>query len=178
MTGAAGFIGMLVALALLRRGDEVVGLDNLNVYYEVGLRQARLGRRSATTGFRFERLEVADAAAPAACSAAAGFDRVVHLAAPASVRFAVTHPQAYAQANLVSFLNVLEDCRHHDIQHLLYASSSSVCGGNRRVPLSEQDAVDHPVSRYAATKQANELMAHRYSRLYDLPITGLRFFTL
>ena len=103
MTGTAGFIGMHEALALLRRGDEVVGLDNLNVYYEVGLRQARLGRRSATTGFRFERLEVADAAAPAACSAAAGFDRVVHLAAPASVRFAVTHPQAYAQANLVSF---------------------------------------------------------------------------
>ncbi len=178
VTGAAGFIGMHVALALLRRGDEVLGIDNLNDYYDVGLKQARLARLAAIPGFRFQRLDIADTLASAACFAAEGFERVVHLAAQAGVRYSVTHPQAYAQSNLLGFLNVLEGCRHSRIQHLAYASSSSVYGGNRKMPFSEQDAVDHPVSLYAATKKANELMAHSYSHLYGLPTTGLRFFTV
>ena len=169
---------MHVALALLRRGDEVVGVDNLNDYYDVRLKQARLAQLSNMAGFRFERLDVADTSATAACFANGGFDRVVHLAAQAGVRYSVTHPHAYAQANLVGFLNVLEGCRHHKTSHLVYASSSSVYGGNRKMPFVETDAVDHPVSLYAATKKANELMAHSYSHLYDLPTSGLRFFTV
>ena len=178
VTGAAGFIGMHVALALLRRGDEVVGLDNLNDYYDVGLKQARLAQLLARPGFRFERLDIADTAATLACFAGGGFERVVHLAAQAGVRYSVTHPHAYAQSNLVGFLNVLEGCRHDAVKHLVYASSSSVYGGNTKLPFSEQDRVDHPVSLYAATKKANELMAHSYSHLYGLPSTGARFFTV
>jgi UDP-glucuronate 4-epimerase len=178
VTGAAGFIGMHVAQALLRRGDEVVGVDNLNDYYDVRLKQARLAQLAAMPGFRFERLDVVRTGAVAACVGAGRFDRVVHLAAQAGVRYSVTHPQAYAQANLVGFLNVLEACRHHETAHLVYASSSSVYGGNRKMPFAETDAVDHPVSLYAATKKANELMAHSYSHLYGLPTTGLRFFTV
>ena len=178
VTGAAGFIGMHVALALLRRGDEVVGLDNLNDYYDVGLKQARLAQLLALPGFRFERLDIADTAATLACFAGSGFERVVHLAAQAGVRYSVTHPHAYAQSNLVGFLNLLEGCRHHAVKHLVYASSSSVYGGNTKMPFSELDAVDHPVSLYAATKKANELMAHSYSHLYGLPSTGARFFTV
>ena len=178
VTGAAGFIGMHVALALLRRGDEVVGLDNLNDYYDVGLKQARLAQLLALPGFRFERLDIADTAATLACFAGSGFERVVHLAAQAGVRYSVTHPHAYAQSNLVGFLNLLEGCRHHTVKHLVYASSSSVYGGNTKLPFSEYDRVDHPVSLYAATKKANELMAHSYSHLYGLPSTGARFFTV
>jgi UDP-glucuronate 4-epimerase len=178
VTGAAGFIGMHVARALLRRGDTVVGIDNLNDYYDVALKHARLARLAATPGFRFERLDIADAVATAACFAGGGFERIVHLAAQAGVRYSVTHPHAYAQSNLVGFLNVLEGCRHNAIRHLVYASSSSVYGGNRKLPFSEHDAVDHPVSLYAATKKANELMAHSYSHLYGLPTSALRFFTV
>jgi UDP-glucuronate 4-epimerase len=178
VTGAAGFIGMHVALALLRRGDEVLGVDNLNAYYDVGLKQARLARLMAMRGFRFERLDVAHTAAMAACFEANRFDRVVHLAAQAGVRYSVTHPHAYAQANLVGFLNVLEGCRQQTLGHLVYASSSSVYGGNTKMPFAEHDAVDHPVSLYAATKKANELMAHSYSHLYGLPSSGLRLFTV
>lgn len=178
VTGAAGFIGMHVALALLRRGDEVVGVDDLNGYYDVGLKQARLARLTLARGFRFERVDVADTAAMARCFEVHRVDRVVHLAAQAGVRYSVTHPHAYAQANLVGFLNVLEGCRQHALGHLVYASSSSVYGGNTKMPFSEHDAVDHPVSLYAATKKANELMAHSYSHLYDLPSSGLRFFTV
>ncbi len=178
VTGAAGFIGMHVALALLRRGDEVVGIDNLNDYYDVSLKRARLARLQAEPGFRFERVDIADSAATAACFESGGFDRVVHLAAQAGVRYSVTHPAAYAQSNLVGFLNILEGCRQRQVEHLVYASSSSVYGGNRKLPFAEDDAVDHPVSLYAATKKANELMAHSYSHLYRLPTTGLRFFTV
>ena len=178
VTGAAGFIGMHAALALLRRGDEVVGIDNLNDYYDVSLKQARLARLLAEPRFRFERADIADSAATTACFESGGFDRVVHLAAQAGVRHSVTHPATYAQSNLVGFLNILEGCRHQHIQHLVYASSSSVYGGNRKLPFAEDDAVDHPVSLYAATKKANELMAHSYSHLYALPTTGLRFFTV
>ena len=178
VTGAAGFIGMHVAQALLRRGDEVLGIDNLNDYYDPKLKIARLAQLRTEPGFEFERLDIAETAASAACFAAGGFDRVVHLAAQAGVRHSVTHPHSYAQANLVGFLNVLEGCRWNGIQHLVYASSSSVYGGNRKLPFAESDAVDHPVSLYAATKKANELMAHSYSHLYGLPATGLRFFTV
>ncbi len=178
VTGAAGFIGMHVALALLRRGDQVLGIDNLNDYYDVDLKHARLARLRAEPGFRFERVDIAASAATAACFEQGDFDRVVHLAAQAGVRHSVTHPQAYAQSNLVGFVNVLEGCRQRRIAHLVYASSSSVYGGNRKLPFAEDDAVDHPVSLYAATKKANELMAHSYSHLYGLPTTGLRFFTV
>ena len=178
VTGVAGFIGMWVSESLLARGDAVVGIDNLNDYYDVGLKQARLARLSSQPCFRFESMDIADMAALDALCRRERFDCVVHLAAQAGVRFSLTHPHAYASANLVGFLNMLEACRQHPVQHLVYASSSSVYGGNQKLPFSEADAVDHPVSLYAATKKSNELMAHTYSHLFGLPATGLRFFTV
>jgi UDP-glucuronate 4-epimerase len=178
VTGAAGFIGMHVCRALLARGDEVLGIDNLNDYYDPALKQARLAQLQGKAGFAFERLDIADSAAVQALFERGGFTRVVHLAAQAGVRWSVTHPHAYAQANLVGFLNILEGCRATQIEHLVYASSSSVYGGNTKLPFAEDDPVDHPVSLYAATKKANELMAHSYSHLYGLPCSGLRFFTV
>ncbi len=178
VTGAAGFIGMTASLRLLARGDEVVGLDNMNDYYEVSLKESRLKRLTALPGFRFVKLDVADRAGMEALFAAEKFDKVIHLAAQAGVRYSIQNPHAYVDSNLVGFINILEGCRHHQVQHLVYASSSSVYGGNTKMPFSEHDSVDHPVSLYAATKKANELMAHTYSHLYGLPTTGLRFFTV
>jgi UDP-glucuronate 4-epimerase len=178
VTGAAGFVGMHVAERLLARGDAVVGIDNLNAYYEPALKEARLARLRPLDGFTFHRLDVADRAGLDALFAREGFDRVVHLAAQAGVRYSIDHPHAYGESNLTGFLNVLEACRHHPVAHLVYASSSSVYGGNTKMPFAEADAVDHPVSLYAATKKANELMAHTYSHLYGIPTTGLRFFTV
>ena len=178
VTGAAGFIGMTTSLRLLARGDEVVDLDNLNDYYEVSLKENRLKRLTALPGFRFVKLDVGDRAGMEKLFAAEKFDKVIHLAAQAGVRYSIQNPHAYVDSNLVGFINVLEGCRHNQVQHLVYASSSSVYGGNTRMPFSEHDSVDHPVSLYAATKKANELMAHTYSHLYGLPTTGLRFFTV
>ena len=178
VTGAAGFIGSHVSRALLARGDSVVGFDNLNDYYEVSLKQARLDRLLADKGFTFVKGSLEDAAAVGALFAGRPFDRVIHLAAQAGVRYSLTNPGAYVQSNLVGFLNVLEACRHAKTPHLAYASSSSVYGLNAHYPFSVHDNVDHPVSLYAATKKANELMAHTYSHLYGLPTTGLRFFTV
>jgi len=178
VTGAAGFIGMTTSLRLLARGDEVVGLDNLNDYYEVSLKENRLKRLTALPGFRFVKLDVADRAGMDKLFAEEKFDKVIHLAAQAGVRYSLQNPHAYIESNLVGFTNILEGCRHNKVQHLVYASSSSVYGGNTKMPFSEHDSVDHPVSLYAATKKANELMAHTYSHLYGLPTTGLRFFTV
>ena len=178
VTGAAGFIGMTTSLRLLARGDHVVGLDNLNDYYDVNLKLARLARLRQHEGFSFERMDVADRPAMERLFATGGFDRVIHLAAQAGVRYSIQNPHAYVDSNLVGFMNVLEGCRHARVQHLVYASSSSVYGGNTRMPFSVHDSVDHPVSMYAATKKANELMAHTYSHLFGLPTTGLRFFTV
>ncbi|MDE2276529.1 MAG: NAD-dependent epimerase [Burkholderiales bacterium] len=178
LTGAAGFIGMTTALRLLARGDEVVGLDNLNDYYDVRLKQDRLARLTPHPRFRFVRLDVANRPGMAALFEGERFDRVIHLAAQAGVRYSLKNPHAYVDSNIVGFMNVLEGCRHGAVQHLVYASSSSVYGGNTRMPFSERDSVDHPVSMYAATKKANELMAHTYSHLFGLPTTGLRFFTV
>ena len=178
LTGAAGFIGMTTALRLLARGDEVLGLDNLNDYYDVSLKEDRLKRLSPHPGFRFVKMDVADRQGMAQLFADEKFDRVIHLAAQAGVRYSLQNPHAYIDSNIVGFTNVLEGCRHNKVQHLVYASSSSVYGGNTRMPFSEHDSVDHPVSLYAATKKANELMAHTYSHLYALPTTGLRFFTV
>ncbi|MBK7277594.1 MAG: NAD-dependent epimerase [Betaproteobacteria bacterium] len=178
ITGAAGFIGSTAALRLLARGDEVVGLDNLNDYYSVQLKEDRLARLTPHERFRFARLDVADRAGMERLFAEERFDRVIHLAAQAGVRYSLVNPQAYVDSNVVGFMNVLEGCRHTAVQHLVYASSSSVYGGNTRMPFSEHDSVDHPVSMYAATKKANELMAHTYSHLFGLPTTGLRFFTV
>lgn len=178
VTGAAGFIGMYVAQRLLARGDEVVGIDNLNDYYDPQLKHDRLATLTAHAGFRFVRMDFADREAVAALFASEGFERVVHLGAQAGVRYSLQNPHAYADSNLVGFVNILEGCRHNGVGHLVYASSSSVYGGNEKTPFSEEDAVDHPVSLYAATKKANELMAHTYSHLYGLPTTGLRFFTV
>ncbi|MDD2662673.1 MAG: NAD-dependent epimerase [Dechloromonas sp.] len=178
VTGAAGFIGMYAARRLLDRGDQVVGLDNLNDYYEVSLKEARLARLTDRPGFRFVRLDLADRAGIDRLFAEEKFDKVIHLAAQAGVRYSIQNPHAYVDSNLVGFVNILEGCRHHGVQHLVYASSSSVYGGNQKMPFSEHDGVDHPVSLYAATKKANELMAHTYSHLYRLPTTGLRFFTV
>ncbi len=178
LTGAAGFIGSTAALRLLARGDEVVGLDNLNDYYSVQLKQDRLARLTPHPAFRFVKLDVADRAGMDKLFAEERFDRVIHLAAQAGVRYSLQNPQAYIDSNVVGFMNVLEGCRHNQVQHLVYASSSSVYGGNTKMPFSEHDSVDHPVSMYAATKKANELMAHTYSHLFGLPTTGLRFFTV
>ena len=177
ITGAAGFIGFHVSQRLLAAGHQVVGLDNLNDYYDVSLKQARLDLLPSAD-FRFVKMELDDNAGMAELFAEEQFDRVIHLAAQAGVRYSLENPHAYAQANLVGHLNVLEGCRHNKVQHLLYASSSSVYGLNRKMPFSTDDSVDHPVSLYAATKKANELMSHTYSHLYGLPTTGLRFFTV
>ena len=178
VTGVAGFIGMHVARLLLERGDEVVGIDNLNDYYDPRLKAARLEHLAPFANFRFVRMDVADTAAITELFAAERFRRVIHLAAQAGVRYSLTNPQAYIQSNLVGFGNILEGCRHNAVEHLVYASSSSVYGANTRMPFSVHDEVNHPVSLYAATKKSNELMAHSYSHLFGLPTTGLRYFTV
>ena len=178
LTGAAGFIGMTTALRLLARGDEVVGLDNLNDYYDVSLKESRLALLTPAKNFRFAKLDVADQKGVSALFATEKFDRVIHLAAQAGVRYSLQNPHAYIESNVVGFTNILEACRHTEVGHLVYASSSSVYGGNTKMPFSEHDSVDHPVSLYAATKKANELMAHTYSHLFGVPTTGLRFFTV
>ncbi len=178
VTGAAGFIGAHVAHYLLDRGDAVVGIDNINDYYDVKLKYARLERLQGRSGFSFHKLDVADRESMAELFAREGIQRVVHLAAQAGVRYSLVNPNAYVDSNLVGFMNILEGCRHHGIEHLVYASSSSVYGANTSMPFSVHDNVDHPLSMYAATKKANELMAHTYSHLYGLPTTGLRFFTV
>lgn len=178
VTGAAGFIGFHVALRLCGEGHRVVGLDNLNDYYEVSLKEARLAQLLPLPGFHFERIDLADRQAIAALFARERFDRVIHLGAQAGVRYSLDNPFAYADSNLTGTLTILEGCRHHGIGHLVYASSSSVYGLNQQQPFNTADGVDHPVSLYAASKKANELMAHSYSHLYGLPTTGLRFFTV
>ncbi len=178
VTGAAGFIGFHTARRLLERGDEVVGLDNLNAYYDPELKNARLELLKAERRFRFVRAELADRAAVEALFAQEKFDKVVHLAAQAGVRYSIEHPHVYAESNLVGFLHILEGCRRNRVQHLVYASTSSVYGANTQMPFSVEQNVDHPLTLYAATKKANELMAHSYSSLYGLPTTGLRFFTV
>jgi UDP-glucuronate 4-epimerase len=178
VTGAAGFIGFHTCEMLLGRGDEVVGLDNLNDYYDVRLKEARLARLSGRPGFRFHRLDLSDRAGMEALFAQEKPQRVIHLAAQAGVRYSIQNPHAYVDSNLVGFMNILEGCRHSGVEHLVYASSSSVYGANTTMPFSIHHTVDHPLSLYAATKKANELMAHTYSHLYRLPTTGLRFFTV
>lgn len=178
VTGAAGFIGYFTARLLVERGDEVVGLDNLNDYYDVSLKEARLAQLRERDGFRFTKLDLADRGGMAALFATESFDRVIHLAAQAGVRYSIENPHSYIDSNLVGTLNVLEGCRHHEVEHLVYASSSSVYGANTKMPFSIHHNVDHPLALYGATKKANELMAHTYSSLYGLPTTGLRFFTV
>jgi UDP-glucuronate 4-epimerase len=178
VTGAAGFIGFYVSQRLLAAGHSVIGIDNLNDYYDVNLKLARLAQLENKDGFEFIKLDLADREGMAALFAEQRFERVIHLAAQAGVRYSIENPLAYADSNLTGFVNVLEGCRHNKVGHLLYASSSSVYGLNEKQPFSTDDSVDHPVSLYAATKKANELMAHTYSHLYSLPTTGLRFFTV
>ncbi|MFG6158398.1 NAD-dependent epimerase [Halomonas sp. 1390] len=178
ITGMAGFIGHAVAKRLAGKGHEIVGIDNLNDYYDVSLKQARLDDLAGCEDVRFVRLDLADRESMAALFTEHRFDRVIHLAAQAGVRYSLENPHVYADSNLVGHLNVLEGCRHAGVEHLVYASSSSVYGMNEHVPFATADAVDHPISLYAATKKANELMAHTYSHLYGLPTTGLRFFTV
>jgi len=178
VTGAAGFIGSHVSQRLLARGDEVVGLDNLNDYYSVNLKEARLARIESHASFTFSRIDLADKSAMEDLFRQHQFDAVINLAAQAGVRYSLENPHAYIDSNIVGFTNVLECCRHHNIGHLVYASSSSVYGLNSCMPFSIHDNVDHPISLYAASKKANELMAHTYSHLYGLPTTGLRFFTV
>lgn len=178
ITGAAGFIGSRLSEKLLKRGDEVIGIDNLNDYYDVSLKEARLARLAPHAQFTFEKVDIIDQAAIDALFARVRPDRVMHLAAQAGVRYSIQNPRAYIDANIVGFTNILEACRHNELEHLVYASSSSVYGANTSMPFSVQNNVDHPVSMYAATKKANELMAHCYSHLYRLPTTGLRFFTV
>ncbi|WP_016855033.1 NAD-dependent epimerase [Halomonas smyrnensis] len=178
ITGMAGFIGHAVAKRLSGQGHEIIGVDNLNPYYDVALKQSRLDDLASCEDVRFERLDLADREAVAALFEAEGFERVIHLAAQPGVRYSLENPHAYADANLIAHLNVLEGCRHGRVGHLVYASSSSVYGANDKVPFDTSDNVDHPISLYAATKKANELMAHTYAHLYDLPTTGLRFFTV
>ena len=178
VTGAAGFIGNELALRLTARGDELVGIDNLNDYYDVSLKQARLDRLKDEPRFNFLKLDIADRAAMSKLFTEQRFDAVVNLAAQAGVRYSLENPSAYVDANLVGFANILEGCRQSKVKHLVFASSSSVYGANTKLPFSEEDNVNHPVSLYAASKKANELMAHSYSYLYNLPCTGLRFFTV
>jgi UDP-glucuronate 4-epimerase len=178
VTGAAGFIGYHTCRALLERGDEVVGIDNLNTYYDVALKEARLALLEGRSGFTFHRMDLADQAAISGLFQSEKFERVVHLAAQAGVRYGAINPHAYAASNLTGFLNILEGCRHAGVQHLVYASSSSVYGASTRTPFALEHSVDHPLSLYAATKKSNELMAHSYAHLFKLPVTGLRFFTV
>ncbi|HEY5672113.1 MAG TPA: NAD-dependent epimerase [Malonomonas sp.] len=178
VTGAAGFIGSHLSKYLLKRGDDVVGLDNLNDYYDVSLKQARLAQLETQDNFRFIRMDLADRAGIAQLFKDEQFEKVVNLAAQAGVRYSLTNPHAYIDSNIEGFINILEGCRHNEVKHLVYASSSSVYGANTSMPFSIHDNIDHPLSLYAATKKANELMAHTYSHLYRLPTTGLRFFTV
>lgn len=178
VTGAAGFIGSKLSERLLARGDQVLGYDNLNDYYDPRLKEARLARLTPLQGFSFQRASLEDRAALEAAFADFKPQRVVNLAAQAGVRYSLENPHAYVESNIVGFMNILEACRHNGVGHLVYASSSSVYGNNRKLPFAVEDSVDHPVSMYAATKKANELMAHTYSHLFDLPTTGLRFFTV
>ena len=178
VTGCAGFIGMHCALALLARDEQVVGIDNLNAYYEVSLKEARLARLQQQPGFTFERIDVADRAAMRALFERVRPTRVLHLAAQAGVRYSIDQPDDYTDSNLLGFGNILQGCRALQVAHLVFASSSSVYGGKAKLPYSEREAVDHPISYYAATKKANEVMAHSYAHLYGLPTTGLRFFTV
>ncbi|WP_421672850.1 NAD-dependent epimerase [Raoultella terrigena] len=177
VTGAAGFIGFHTCKRLLEAGHQVVGIDNMNDYYDVNLKQARLDLLQSSL-FSFHKVDLADRQGIAELFAEEKFNRVIHLAAQAGVRYSLENPHAYADSNLIGYLNILEGCRHNKVEHLLYASSSSVYGLNRKMPFSTDDSVDHPVSLYAATKKANELMAHTYSHLYGIPTTGLRFFTV
>lgn len=178
VTGAAGFIGFFVTQRLIEQGHSVVGIDNLNDYYDVALKKARLAVLNKLEGFAFKKLDLADREGIASLFTEEKFDRVIHLAAQAGVRYSLENPMAYADSNLVGHLTILEGCRHHNIQHLVYASSSSVYGLNSKTPFATSDSVDHPVSLYAASKKANELMSHTYSHLYGIPTTGLRFFTV
>ncbi|UXD87634.1 NAD-dependent epimerase [Thalassolituus hydrocarboniclasticus] len=178
VTGAAGFIGAFTSKRFVEQGHEVIGIDNLNDYYDVNLKHGRLGWLAEQSGFTFKQVELSDRAAVDAVFAEHKFDRVVHLAAQAGVRYSITNPHAYVDSNLIGFVNILEACRHNEVGHLVYASSSSVYGLNTKIPYSTSDRVDHPVSLYAATKKSNELMAHTYAHLYGLPVTGLRFFTV
>lgn len=178
VTGAAGFIGSFLCESLLERGDAVVGLDNLNDYYDVNLKYARLDGLKKHDNFQFVKADIADKEAVDKIFAKEKFDIVVNLAAQAGVRYSITNPEAYISSNIIGFFNILEACRHNPVKHLVYASSSSVYGTNKKVPYSVSDKVDNPVSLYAATKKSNELMAHAYSKLYGIPCTGLRFFTV
>ncbi|MGJ8680886.1 NAD-dependent epimerase [Paraglaciecola sp.] len=181
VTGAAGFIGFHVIQVLLDRGDTVVGIDNINDYYDVNLKQSRLyllAKQALSENFTFVKMDIADRVEMEHLFSSQKFDRVVHLAAQAGVRYSIENPHAYIDSNIVGFTNILEGCRHNQVEHLVYASSSSVYGSNESTPFKVTDNVDHPVSLYAASKKANELMAHTYSHLYDLPTTGLRFFTV
>jgi UDP-glucuronate 4-epimerase len=178
VTGAAGFIGFHLAQRLLADGHAVVGIDNLNDYYDPALKQARLDLLTPNDAFSFHKIDIADQAGLRAVFEHNEFDRVIHLAAQAGVRYSIDHPDKYIQSNLVGFANILEACRHAGTAHLVFASSSSVYGANAKVPFSEHDGIGHPVSLYSATKRANELMAHSYAHLYGLPVTGLRFFTV
>lgn len=178
VTGAAGFIGANLAERLLKEGAEVVGIDNMNAYYDVRLKEERLSRLSGFENFRFVRGDISDKAQIESLFEAEQFSIVVNLAAQAGVRYSIQNPDAYVQSNLIGFYNILEACRHYPVEHLVYASSSSVYGSNKKVPYSTDDKVDNPVSLYAATKKSNELMAHAYSKLYNIPATGLRFFTV
>lgn len=178
VTGAAGFIGFHTARALLERGDTVVGIDNLNSYYDVELKKARLAELEGRNRFSFHKIDIADRDAVATLFALEKFDRIVHLAAQAGVRYSIENPQAYLDSNIQGFLNILEACRNNPVAHCVFASSSSVYGANTHMPFNERDGVDHPLSLYAATKKSNELMAHTYAHLYRVPLTGLRFFTV